>query len=80
MTEDGFPKFQTERFHYYFKVRRYPEGGFWIAMDPVEGHLKPLTKGFLGFDLPEGIALERANEIADFMNYNLKKVTYTWQS
>jgi hypothetical protein len=78
MTEDGFPKFQTEKFYYYFNVRQYPEGGFWIEMEPVEEDLKPLTKGFLGFDLPESITLERANEIAHFMNDSLKKVTYTW--
>lgn len=77
MTEDGFPQFQTERFRYSFKVRQYPDDGFWIAMDPVDGHLKPLTKGFIGFDLAEDMTLERAREIANFMNDNLKKVSYT---
>jgi len=36
-----------------------------------------LGNGFLGFDLPEGTTINKAEEIAAFLQENISSVSYT---
>ena len=67
----------TERATYNFTVKVYPSGQLYIACDPIDGNLAIAGDGVLGFDLPEGIMVEHAAEIAKFLNDHLVCMTYT---
>ena len=42
-----------------------------------EDRLKPLGKGFIGFDLKPGTSIEQAEEIAAYFNEYIDQITCT---
>jgi hypothetical protein len=67
----------TERTRVVFRVKKSVSGDFWICLEPLERNLKVLGNGFLGFDLPEGTTINKAEEIAAFLQENISSVSYT---
>jgi hypothetical protein len=67
----------TERVRMLFRVKELASGDFWICLEPLEEGLKILGKGFLGFDLPEGTTINKAEEIAAFLQENISSISYT---
>jgi hypothetical protein len=59
-----------------FKVKKSDNGDFSICLDPLEENLKVLGKGVLGFELPEGTTANTAEEIAAFLQENIRSVFY----
>ena len=71
-------KSNTERAQCVFTAKESSAGApFWIAFEPYGGNLSVLGNGLLGFDLPEGASFEKANEIAGFLNDNIRAVSCT---
>ena len=68
---------KTERAQYIFAVKECSDGTPWIMLEPLNGNIEILNNGFLGFDLPEGTGIHRAEQIAEYMRNNLSKLTYT---
>ena len=60
-----------------FRVREYGDGTPYIAIEPCSGTLALLKFGNLYFDLCEGAIYEKAQEIAEYMNDNIKSLAYT---
>ena len=67
----------TKRARFQFAVKEYLHGDPWIAFEPTNEPPDGFPKSLFGFDLPEGTTLERAEQIADFMNSNLSDFTVT---
>jgi hypothetical protein len=67
----------TERVRMSFKVKEFPGGEPWICLEPVREDLIALRNGFLGFDLPTGTTIQKAKEIAEFLEENIANVSYT---
>ena len=67
----------TERVRMSFKVKEFPGGQPWICLKPVKEDLIVLGNGFLGFDLPAETTIEKAKEIAEFLEENIANVSYT---
>jgi hypothetical protein len=67
----------TQRAKFYFKPSRYPSGEYWIVLEAFHEDLDVLAAGFLGFDLPEGTTANQAEEIATYLNENIRAVSYT---
>ncbi len=67
----------TERTRVVFRVKKSVSGDFWICLEPFERNLKVLGNGFLSFDLPEGTTINKAEEIAAFLQENISSVSYT---
>ena len=67
----------TERIRMSFKVKEIPGGQPWICLEPIKEDLIVLGNGFLGFDLPAGNTIEKAKEIALFLEENIATVSYT---
>jgi hypothetical protein len=67
----------TERARMVFRVKEFASGDFWICLEPLEEDLKVLGKGFLGFELQEGTTVNKAEEIAAFLQENISSVSYT---
>jgi hypothetical protein len=65
----------TERGWYHFRTKESERGTFIVA-EPA-GDVLRSVKGLLGFDLREGIDIQEANAIADFLNRNLTCLTLT---
>ena len=65
----------TKRAEYKFTVKEFEEGTPWIALEPLRNNIFP--NGLLGFDLPKNINLEKAKDIADYLNKNLKQLSFT---
>ena len=61
-----------------FALKRGPEDeDFFIAIEPYNDSLGILVAGLLCFGLPKGITEEKAVEIEDFLNDNLRSIFYT---
>jgi hypothetical protein len=67
----------TERIRMSFNVKEIPGGQPWICLEPIKEDLIVLGNGFLGFDLPAGNTIEKAKEIAQFLEENIATVSYT---
>ena len=67
----------TERVRMSFKVKEFTDGQPWIFLEPVDEDLIVLGNGFLRFDLPNGTTIEKAKEIAEFLEENIANVSYT---
>jgi len=67
----------TERVRISFKVKEFPSGQPWICLEPTKEDLIVLGNGFLGFDLPAGTTIDKAREIAEFLEENIPMVSYT---
>ena len=52
-------------------------GKNWIVLEPVEERSNVLAGVSLSFNLPEGATSNQAEEIAAYLNENIKSVTYT---
>ena len=72
----------TERAQYHFKVSEGEESeDTWrafISTEPLQGNLKIIGNGLLSFDLKPGTSIERAEEIAGFLNENIEAIAYTY--
>ena len=74
----------TDRSKYTFKVS---EGGVdeksWIAFiscEPIGPGVDLFRDGLLSFDLPPGTNMERARDIAQFLNENISGIAFTFIS
>lgn len=67
----------TERAQYSFTVKEFADGTPWIAFEPLYQDIRNLPEGILGFDLPEGTSIEKAEEIASYLDANIDKVSFT---
>jgi hypothetical protein len=67
----------TERGHFKFTVKEYASGEIFISLEPLGERLPSLGRGQLGFDLPVGTSMEKAEDIARYLNTNLANVTFT---
>ena len=74
----------TDRSRYRFKVS---EGGTsedtwyaFISCEPMGPGIDLFRDGLLSFDLPRGTSIERAEEIAMFLNKNIAEIAYTFIS
>lgn len=68
---------RTERGKYFFKVSEYGDGTCWISTENNGKHIPLLEEALLGFDLPTGTTVKKAQAIADFLNDNLGDVSIT---
>ena len=68
---------ETERAGYIFKVKEGIGGIPWIMLEPMDKDISILDKGFLGMDLAPNITYQQAEEIARFLNENIKSVSFT---
>lgn len=68
---------KTERARYRFVVKEYSDGTPWIALEPLKGSIGFPGDWFLGFDLPKGSSLNKAEEVADYLDNNLADLTIT---
>lgn len=69
----------TTRAQFRFVVKAYANGTHWIAFEPLDGQLQGegLPTGIFGFDLPEGVLAERAEETAKYLDENISQLTFT---
>ena len=68
---------RTERGEFRFKVSEFADGTPWIMTEPLRSTMPVLENAFIGFDLPDGTSLQRAQEVADYMNGNLAGISMT---
>ncbi|MGO9435928.1 MAG: hypothetical protein ACLPH3_20990 [Terracidiphilus sp.] len=70
---------RRERAKYHFKVSEYGDGTCFISTETLGADVPLLAHAHahLSFDLPEGASLEKAHEIAEFLNRNLAGVAVT---
>ena len=68
---------RTERGDFLFRVSEFGDGTPWISTEPRDGGMPFLDHALLGFDLPKGTSLQKAEQIAEFMNKNLGNVSVT---
>ncbi len=68
---------KTWRMAPHFHGSRYVSGAPFVVVDACSSSLPVLGEGFLGLDLPEGTTPERAREIIDFLQENIRFITYT---
>lgn len=68
----------THRTEYRFTVKEFESGTPWLMLEPMRGPDLPLPKNaFLGLDLKEGTTLEEAQEIARYLNRQVRSVSMT---
>ena len=67
----------TQRAKFHFKSSRFPSDEYWIVLEAFHENLDILARGFLGFDLAEGVTANQAAEIAAYLNENIRAVSYT---
>lgn len=63
----------TEHARMVLRVKQSGRGDFWICLEPLEKKLTVLRKGFSSFDLPEGTTINKAEEIAAFLQENIRQ-------
>ena len=67
----------TQRAKFYFKARRNSSGDYEILLEAFHEDLDVLAGGLLTFDLPEGATINQAEEIAAYLNENIRAVSYS---
>lgn len=67
----------TDRAKVIFKVKEYPDGAPWLALEPINKEMNILNNGLIGFDLPSNSSYESAQKIADLLNESIDQLTYT---
>jgi len=70
-------KARTERSRVGFSVKEFSDGTPWIMLDQSSKDMPSLNHAFIGFDLPEGTTLDKAQQISNFMNEHLRNVSMT---
>jgi len=68
---------KTERARYSFTVKECSDGTPWIMLEPVKEDITSLKNGFLGFDLPRGTDMNRAQKVAEYLNGNIASLSHT---
>ena len=68
---------RTQRGNYKFTIKESASGTPWIALEPLGEGIELPNKGFLGFDLPRGVDMKKATEIARYLNENLSSLSLT---
>jgi hypothetical protein len=63
-----------EKVRVVFRVQEVSGGEPWIRLEPLDKNLKNLGIGFLGFELPEGTTINKAEEIAAFLQENINSI------
>ena len=66
----------SQMLRFNFKVMS-ESGKNWIVLEPVEERSNVLARVSLSLNLPEGATSNQAEEIAAYLNENIKSVTYT---
>jgi hypothetical protein len=66
-----------QRAKFYFKPSSHPSGEYSIVLEAFHEDLDVLGGGFLSFVLPEGATANQAEEIAAYLNENIRAVSYT---
>jgi hypothetical protein len=68
----------TERADYAFIVKEHGDGTPWIMCELRGGMgLSILNNALLGFELPPGTDIKKAQTIARFLNDNLRDISHT---
>jgi hypothetical protein len=67
----------TQRAKFYFKPNANPDGEYVIALEAFHEDLDVLAGGSLAFDLPEGATANQAEEIAAYLNENIRAISYS---
>ena len=67
----------TQRAKFYYKPRRNPSGDYEILLEAFHEDLDVLAGGFLAFVLSEGATVNQAEEIAAYLNENIRAVSYS---
>jgi hypothetical protein len=62
---------------YQFRLSHRGDGTFWIYFEPLGEEIELLEDVFFGIDLPAGITIQRAREIAAYLNQNLGALHFT---
>lgn len=68
---------RTDRANYLFKVSEGPDGKPWVSTEPRYADVPILRHALLGFDLPKGTTIQKAEQIARYLNANLDDVNVT---
>jgi len=63
-----------EKVRVVFRVQEVSGGEPSIRLEPLDKNLKNLGIGFLGFELPEGTTINKAEEIAAFLQENINSI------
>ena len=63
-----------EKVRVVFRVQEVSGGEPWIRLEPLDKNLKNLGIGFLGFELSEGTTINKAEEIAAFLQENINSI------
>lgn len=65
----------TQRAEHRFTVKEYADGTPWIT---TEHYREDIFEGkILGLDLPKGTTIEKAKEIARYLNENISNLSIT---
>lgn len=74
----------TERSRFKFTIKEgspsrsgADDAPVWLMAEPDEPGLSILEDGVLGFDLPPGTKMDKAKEIAKFLNANIHGLSFT---
>lgn len=67
----------TKRARPHFRVVESADGTPWIAMEKFDGDELNLFAKFVGFDLPPGTDIDKAEEIRRYLATHLVKVSET---
>jgi hypothetical protein len=57
-----------------FRVQERSGGEPWIRLEPLDKN--NWESGFLGFELPEGTTINKAEEIATFLQENISSIIF----
>jgi len=68
---------RTDRDPCTFVVKEFMNGEPWIVVEQRNNRIPILQEGFVGFDLPMGTTLEKAYEIANYLNANMTHIAVT---
>ena len=67
----------TERSDYKVTVKELGDGTPFLMLEPYEGDLTILANGHLSLDLLPGTTYEQAQEIARYLNANIRSFAFT---
>lgn len=65
----------TKRARPHFRVSEYPSGDPWIVIEQFDGDRLDMCKRTIGFDLPSGTTIERAELVRKFLSENVVFIT-----
>jgi len=73
----GGTQAKTERGSFGFAVKEFGDGTPLIVAEPLRESMAMLKEAFIGFDLAKGTTLQKAQEIADYMNRYISGLSIT---